>query len=343
MNSVKCARCGLVNWVGTECRRCGVALAFIEKVSAAPPVERAPWQDEHRAGSRGVNICTFCGTEFEGFFCTLCRKHVKPAALAPHVTERSKVWALVTSWKLHVALVALLAAASVAVVIIVRTHGDGSEEATEYQAGLIQASAQFTTPPAVTFVERSAEPAAGVEVLEALGLVRCRTEAMTLRRTASGEEVWSEDAMMIEEPKGAAVVLRHDITTTELTGNGIVESAAWQTYKAWEPSLGPWRESKGWRVPLGEREFVRVRRSYPKSGGALDVTAVEFTWRWKPNTLGRRFDASRDEFKTLPSTAQQNAMRLAFNDSTKLHEATATLRFDGAFWSVQEIDFIGDK
>jgi arginine repressor len=42
-------------------------------------------------------------------------------------------------------------------------------------------------------------------------------------------------------------------------------------------------------VPLASREIVSVDRITPQG---VNAAHVDFTWRWKPNVLGQRFDAS---------------------------------------------------
>lgn len=337
MNNMRCAQCGIVNWVGAGvCRHCGAQLAFIEEVAGG--TRGGAGSSERRPTGAGLNVCSFCGTEFTGFFCTLCRKPLHVTELKPDVTEKSRLLALVGSTKARIIVVSALAVVVLALTLIVRWYG-GGREAKEFQSELIRNSQPFRMPLTVSFPERSSELAPGVEVLEELGLVRNRVGVMTLRRTDASGQVWTEE---VADREGAdpTVVKTKVIAQTELTEKGRRESEGWERFDFTDATLGPWRKSQGWRVPLGVREFIEVRRVYPGIKGVLELSDVEFTWRWKPNDMGRHFDLAGEAFLRLPDTARAAVERLEFNNSSKIYTGVATLRFANGEWSVDEIQFI---
>lgn len=54
--------------------------------------------------------------------------------------------------------------------------------------------------------------------------------------------------------------------------------------------------------PVAQREFIEVT-GITKQGETQAM--VEFTWRWKPNEIGKALDSSTSEFKSLPVELQQ--------------------------------------
>ena len=284
-----------------------------------------------------MNVCSFCGTEFTGYFCSLCRKPVHVVRQKPDVSEKSRLLALVGSTKAKLIVVSAIGVIALALTLIVRWYG-GDVKAKEFQTDLISNSEMFRRPLTVSFVERGSELAPGVEVLEELGLVRSREGVMTLRYTAGTGEVWTEEARDLkgEDP---SVIQTKVMAQTELTERGRRESAGWEQFETTDARLGPWRKSKGWRVPVGAREFIEVRQVYPAAKGTLEHSAVDFTWRWKPNEVGRHFDLGGESFMRLPDAARQGLEQLGFNNSSKIYMGTATLRFTEGGWIVEEIQF----
>lgn len=55
-------------------------------------------------------------------------------------------------------------------------------------------------------------------------------------------------------------------------------------------------------VPLAEKEIVEIT-GITKQGE--DQAAAQFTWKYVPNEIGKAFDKSTSEFKSLPSELQQ--------------------------------------
>jgi hypothetical protein len=335
MNNVRCARCAMVNWIGAGvCRRCGAQLAFIEEVAGGAS---GGGSFERRPTGSGLNVCSFCGTEFTGYFCSLCRKPVRVSNVKPDVSEKSRLLALVGSTKAKIIAASAIGLAAIALTLIVRWYG-GDVKAKEFQTELISNSEMFRRPVTVSFPERGGELAPGVEVLEELGLVRSHVGVMTLRYSAGTGEVWTEETRDLkgEDP---TVIQTKAITQTELTEWGRRESESWEQFETTDATLGPWRKSKGWRVPVGVREFIEVRQVYPAAKGTLEHSAVDFTWRWKPNTVGKHFDLGGEAFLRLPDAARQGLERLGFNNSSKIYTGTAILKFTEEGWQLDEIQF----
>lgn len=331
MRKIKCAGCGLVNWVEEgACRRCGAQLAFIEEVEA-----KADAYFERRPTGEGVNVCSFCGTEFKGFFCTLCRKPVRETRPLPDAPENSLLAPFKSSMKAKLVAAAAIVALVSAVALIVHLYG--GSDASEFQSEIIKKADAFREPLTFSFAEAGKETAPGLKTLEELGYVRISVENLALRLDASGGEVWSAETGA--DASDASIIKRRSVARAELTEAGRAASAAWRSYEAKDASLGSSGKSRGWRVPLGEREFLAVTRVIPAAKGVFEASSVEFTWRWKPNEMGRRLDVSGPDFQNLTQAAQTDARRLVFNDSAKIYAGAATLRLEDGKWSVQDVSF----
>ena len=72
--------------------------------------------------------------------------------------------------------------------------------------------------------------------------------------------------------------------------------ALWKDY-----DLPPSEDS----IPLAKKEFVEVT-GITKQGE--DSAVAQFTWKYVPNRTSKYFDASTDEFKTLPAEVQQRML-----------------------------------
>lgn len=324
MKSVKCARCGLVNWVEDgECKRCGEMLALLEEVKVETADDACQGASVAAAGET-PRICSFCGTEFKGFYCPLCRKHAREAPLPGPEVGRSFLAALLPSWKWKAAAVVSLMLSTAAALFAAGTFG--GSRADEFQAELIRQSESFNAPVRLALDERAhahAGPAASV--LRELGLVRLRTVETEGGPAAEGETREAADA------NAPATVTR-----VELTEEGRRESAEW---KASEPKgVAKGEGARVWAVPVGEREFLEVRKVYPTSPGVYELSTVEFTWRWKPNRLGRYFDVRSGEHAALSNDARRGATTLGL-DSEAVREGKATLRYDGRRWFVEHVTF----
>ncbi|HEX5708721.1 MAG TPA: hypothetical protein VFX96_15585 [Pyrinomonadaceae bacterium] len=330
MNSVKCARCGLINWVEDgECKRCGELLALLEEVKldaaadgASDPAMSAPAGETSR-------VCSFCGTEFKGYFCTLCRKHAREAPLPGPEVERSFLAALLPSWKMKAAAALVLLLSIAGVLYAAGTFG--GSRAGEFQAELIRQSDSFNAPVSFALAEQvEGHTGPAVPVLRELGLVRVRTAKPV---GGTGESVVGQEDKVTETQLFWA-----EVTRVELTEEGRRESAGWKTF---EPKLGARAKDAGarvWAVPVGEREFLEVKRVYPTTPGVYELSTVEFTWKWKPNALGRHFDVRSGEHAAMSDAARKNASMLGL-DSEATREGKATLRYDGKRWAIEHVTF----
>lgn len=336
MNSViECAHCGFSNWPGEViCSRCASPLSFIEEVTREAGVGRGP-------AARATNRCSFCGTEFEGHFCTLCRKPLRPhVEPLPSETEPSAFSSLFMPTKTKLIVAAVVVAVTAAAALFARGVGHGG--ATRSHGEAIRKSFDFQTPVAVSFADRGEQLAPGVEVLRELGVVNYRFGTLTLRRLRVDLAVWIEDYTLAERGEIVPGAKPVPLVAVTLTETGKKDSAGWGTFKPPAEAQSPWKESQGWRVPVGVREFVEVRDAQPVSQGAVDLLEVVFAWRWRPNELGRHFDVSSEEFKALSAGAQLSALSRDFNDSTMTYQGRALLKYEAGQWVVRDLSFGDD-
>lgn len=67
----------------------------------------------------------------------------------------------------------------------------------------------------------------------------------------------------------------------------------------------------GWRVPIGTRQFLHVERIHnwkdANENIPVNELAVDFSWKWVPNSFGDAFDSQSETFRSLPDTVQQAA------------------------------------
>lgn len=327
---IECASCGFSNWPGeTVCGRCAAPLAFIEEVAGEG---RAPT-------GRGTNRCSFCGTEFEGPYCTLCRKPVYTLAPPAEEPGRTSLTALFMPTRRKLVVAAVVVAVTAAAVLVSRRQVGGGPDRAYAEA--IQKAFDFRAPVAVSFAERGEELAPGVEVLRELGLVEYRLGALTLRRVRVDQVVWTEDYSLEERGTIVPNVKPVKLAVVTLTDAGLRASAGWGTYRPEVGAQSPYGDARGWRVPVGAREFVGVREAQPASQGATGLMEVVFAWRWRPDELGRHFDVSGKEFRRLPAAAQSSALARDFNDSGEEYTGRALVRYDNGAWIVQDLKFNG--
>ncbi len=335
MKSVKCARCGLINWVEAgECKRCGNLLALLEEVTSATTAEEVSAGDTTPPAAHAeeeTRVCSFCGTEFKGYFCPLCRKHAREAPAPGREVEQSLLASLLPSWKTKAAACLVLALAAAGALYAAGRFGRGGD-ADKFQAELIRSSESFSGPVSFAVLERAKEQTGpGVHVLRELGLVRLRTVETTPEPAA--------DAQATEE--GAAQLAPVKFTQVELTEEGRRESAGWAQSEEKVAADGGAKKTAGarvWAVPVGEREFLGVSKVYQTSPGVYELSTVEFTWRWKPNDIGRYFDVRSGEHAGLTDGVRRGAAQLGL-DSEAIRAGKATLRYDGKRWAVQDVTF----
>jgi len=124
----------------------------------------------------------------------------------------------------------------------------------------------------------------------------------------------------------------------ELLEKGKAQSANWEPYAE---KMGG---KVGWKVPIGEREFIRIVEmvSGPE-GTTSDTVMVSFTWKWKPNELGQWFDQASTSY--IGPIAPQGYVRGPFdievNDSRATYWGTADLHRTGDTWQLDNFQWHG--
>jgi hypothetical protein len=146
---------------------------------------------------------------------------------------------------------------------------------------------------------------------------------------------------VIDPLSGAPYQYKH--VELEITQNGQAQSAVWDPYENKKDA------KDGWRVPIGERELVRVVQVVKNYLGQpiSDAAWVSFTWRWKPNELGQSFDkrspsyrvtSERMKFPTSPFS-----FSLVVNDSRAFYWGTADLIRGSGGWEAHHLSWAGPE
>lgn len=191
----------------------------------------------------------------------------------------------------------------------------------------VQAGWYSYNNPETNRFDQEATPAA--YVLDRLGLLHVRNEVFS----DPGEE-------QISEATGQGAVSYNHITL-QLTEAGQSQAATWKAY----PNTDP--KKNGWRVPIGEREFMKIKwvQALPEGEALKDEALVAFTWRWKPNETGRAFDKSSSSFVTFKEVKfyPRDVFEIEVNDSrTDYWGVAETVRKNG-LWSVRAIHWSGPQ
>jgi hypothetical protein len=145
---------------------------------------------------------------------------------------------------------------------------------------------------------------------------------------------FSNQGRMIVDPKSRPY---HHVDL-ELLEKGKAQSANWEPYAE---KMG---DKVGWKVPIGEREFLRVVEmvSGPE-GTTADTVMVSFTWKWKPTELGQSFDKASASY--IAPTAPKGYLRPQFdievNDSRATYWGTADLHRTGDAWQLDNLQWHG--
>ena len=349
INSIRCAHCGLKNWLEEgACKRCGRPLGFIEEVSADTEEETngAVVTVAPDDGAEEMCVCSFCGTRSGAILCPVCRK---PLKALPSDAQRARGLPSFLTSSANLLVVAMfvgaLVVACVAYVVLRRSVDGALAERAKVTDALRRADA-FEAPVYVSFAEESGELQPGVRVLMEKGLVSYRVG--TTPRTISYEETDSETGEVVkgekENPDGGRTYAH-----VELTARGAAESTGWRR-----------DGGAGWSMPVGTREFVEVkeigrprvlareeweklppemRASVPQSG---EVSLVRFNWRWLPSQFGQYFDAGGEDQRTLSPEAQESARACGLGDAAKVRTGTAALVYEKGEPSVRAVVFEGE-
>src|SRR5690348_16450685 len=104
------------------------------------------------------------------------------------------------------------------------------------------------------------------------------------------------------------------------------------------------RKEIGWRVPIGDREFVQVDQIHnwkdANENIPVNELAVDFSWRWKPNEFGAVFDSRSEAFQSYPTEVQDAAKNwgLRMNTEVTMH-SRAYLQRVGNQWQLRVIQW----
>jgi hypothetical protein len=125
-----------------------------------------------------------------------------------------------------------------------------------------------------------------------------------------------------------------------LTAKGQQEAVNWQeTEEPYQFMNSSPQNISWWRVPIGEREFVRIESVSQRGKEAgKEFMYVEFIWRWRPNKLGEAFDMSSEAFRALPDKARAAATAARWNSQTEFR-AHARMELFAGRWELAEIIF----
>ena len=127
----------------------------------------------------------------------------------------------------------------------------------------------------------------------------------------------------------------------ELVGAGQAQSANWEPYEIKKDG------KVGWKVPIGERELLRVVEvktlGEMQGDGTSENLVVSFTWRWKPNEVGRAFDKASPSYFTPdpPKGLMRSPFEVEINDSRATYWGTAELRKTGNTWEAAQLIWLG--
>lgn len=308
MNATKCSKCGFVGFPdGEACKRCHSPLDFTRSDL---------WM---------------------------------PAQNSEHRGSRAKVTAAVL----------LVISAIVAFIVIVPAKLTKYFDKTPQYISAISSFEKFREPVTVRvnrvelpnqgnsfFAPTEKKPASLVkaaEVLEAAGLLQTSVET-TVRTVKVGRTIGSfyhdpfTGVTSIEPSEDILRDVKTDTVIITLTEKGRQEAANWkevdEPYENRGSETLPW-----WRIPIGEREILRVESVTPgpnESGNETEM--VSFRWRWRPNNLGASFDLSNLAFNALPPNAQAAVKELGHNSQTEAF-GQATLRKQYGRWECVDIIF----
>ena len=105
------------------------------------------------------------------------------------------------------------------------------------------------------------------------------------------------------------------------------------------------KRDRGWRLALGEREFVEIDEVHNWKDANIQLPvnelAVDFSWRWQPNELGDAFDARSTTFESIPDSVQEAARSLGvrINTSERMHSRAFLRRGSDGQWTLRVIEW----
>lgn len=185
------------------------------------------------------------------------------------------------------------------------------------------------------------------DVLEAMGLLTKSIDT-TVRTAKSGHDLAPafNTSGMGNYGKNAQHYLHDEKSENlaiRLTERGRQEAVNWKETDepyytvGYETKTIPW-----WRIPIGDREFVRIEASKPlaKDGGGEQMQ-ITFRWRWRPNKLGEHFDPQSAAYQLMGNATQQAAATLKW-DSQREYVGHATLLKRPDKWEVTDVKFVDE-
>lgn len=105
------------------------------------------------------------------------------------------------------------------------------------------------------------------------------------------------------------------------------------------------KRDRGWRLALGEREFVEVDQIHNWKDANIQLPvnelAIDFSWRWQPNELGDAFDARSTTFESMPDSVQEAARSFGvrMNTSERMHSRAFLRRGSDGKWTLRVIEW----
>jgi hypothetical protein len=99
----------------------------------------------------------------------------------------------------------------------------------------------------------------------------------------------------------------------------------WQTFEDRE------HHRHGWTVPVGTRELIELTSVEEAD---TDTAQVQFSWKWKPNEVGRHFDISEQVPQSAPRWKRKSNPRLSSEFPFK---GTAEVGRTANGWEVKSI------
>ena len=142
---------------------------------------------------------------------------------------------------------------------------------------------------------------------------------------------------MVIDPSTGIVPKQYRHVSLELTGNGQTQSANWEPYENKKDG------KVGWKVPVGERELLRVVEVMPGPAPSADTLMVSFTWKWKPNELGQSFDKGSPSYikPTEPKNFPRSSFEVEINDSRAIYWGVVDLHRTGDTWEASRVMWSG--
>lgn len=194
--------------------------------------------------------------------------------------------------------------------------------------------------------KKAGTPAQTAYVLESLGLLTMSVETSISTVSLGKRESYGlyVGSTMISAPGSEEKFadVKSSTLMISLTDKGRQEAESWREVDeplsnvAGSPDTQhvlPW-----WRIPIGEREILRVESVTLTNESQGETVMVTFRWRWRPNKLGESFDLSNPVFNVLPPKAQTAVKDLGQSSQTEGY-GLATLKKQYGRWECLDVTF----